>query len=407
MSLLKDNINAVLMLNDFIKKSLGPNGSFKLIIDGAGDEYITKEGGEILSKIKPRNPIIRLLSNASKSMSNLGDGSKRIVLLTAELLRKAEELISNGFHPTTIINGFNKGLRKTIEEINKSSFTTKLITVLNNKDKELAGILSKINPENVKILTRKGNGIELIRGVVINKEKTHPNMPSMVNNAHIFITQDEISINNNTNITINSNINKWINKEKIIIKEKVKKILSTGANVIICQRGINDLAQQLFANEGVLAIRRVREKDIHIISKATNGKIMSINEATSEGLGKGRIFNKWFGSERLTIIDKTPNTFHTIIIKSPIFIPSKERVNSFINLIKTFNKNNKAVIINNELINKLKNNYNNKESIAYNSFINSLNKISGFDLLIIKEQLLKTATEITNSILRINEVIRK
>ncbi len=407
MSLLKDNISAVLMLSDFIKKSLGPNGSFKLIIDGAGDEYITREGSEILSKVKPRNPVIRLLSNASKSMSNLGDGSKRVVILTAELLRRAEELISNGFHPTIIINGFNKGLRRTIKEINNSSFNAELITLLNNKDEELARILNNVNPNNIKVLTRKGYGIELIRGVVINKEKTHPNMPSRVNNARIFITKEEISINNNNSITINSSINKWLVKEKRIIKEKVNKILSTGANVVICQRGISDLAQQLFADKGVLAIRRVREKDVNIISKATNGRIMSINEATSEGLGKGRVLNKWFGSERLTIIDKTPNNFHTIIIKSPIFIPSKERVNNFINLIKTFNKNNKAVIINNELISRLRNNYNNKESIAYNCFIDSLSKISGLDLLIIKEQLLKTATEITNSILRINEVIRK
>jgi len=316
----RNNILAAKLVADTIKTTLGPKGMDKMLVDTVGDITITNDGVTILEKMEIEHPAAKMMVEISKTQEQeVGDGTTTAVMIAGKLLENAEKLLDLKIHPTVITKGYSIASEKArdfLEELgidvtnNTNDIFKKIVmTAMTGKAAEsvkekFADLIikainqiktkDKIDLNNIKIIKNKSNSIEnttLMNGVIIDKERVSIEMPQIVNNAKIALLSESLELKNpeETKISISSpsQLQEFLNREETMLKEMVKKIKNSGANVIFCQKGIDDIVQYYLAKEGIYACRRVARTDIENISRATEAKIISnLNELSSLDLGK-------------------------------------------------------------------------------------------------------------------------
>ncbi|MFP4403603.1 MAG: thermosome subunit alpha [Nanoarchaeota archaeon] len=341
------NIEAAKIVAETVRTTLGPKGMDKMLVDNLGDVIITNDGVTILKEISIEHPTAKMIVEVAKTQEEeVGDGTTTAVVIAGELLRKSEELLDMNIHPTIIAKGYRTAAIKAKEILTEiaqkikedDTKTLKLIatTAMTGKGAESAKeqlseiavkaiqkIISKeeskikIDKKNIKIEKKVGapyNESELINGVIIDKEKVHSQMPAKITNAKIALIDSAIEIKNTEidskiQITDPMQLQSFLEKEEEMIKKMVDKIIDSGANVLFCQKGIDDIAQHFFAKNGIYVARRVKKSDLENISRATNARIVTqINELTKKDLGGAGIVEEVsVGSENMTYIKECKN----------------------------------------------------------------------------------------------------
>ena len=316
----KNNIMAAKMVADIVKSSLGPRGLDKMLVDSLGDVTITNDGATILKEIDAQHPAAKMMIEISKTIdTEVGDGTTSSVIFAGTLLAKAEELLKKDVHSSVIIEGFQAASEKALEvlaEISKKVTaddretllkiaSTSMESKLISEDSEpLSKIVvdsimsitetrdnkSSIDLDNLKVEKKAGGSIQdtaLIKGIVLDKEVVHSGMPTKIQQAKIALLNTAMEVEKtemSAEIRINdpTQMQMFLEEENRMIKTMVDKIHSIGANVVICQKGIDDMAQHFLSKHGILAVRRVKESDMTKLAKATGGRITSNIEDISE-----------------------------------------------------------------------------------------------------------------------------
>ena len=350
------NIMAARVIAEAVRSTLGPRGMDKMLVDSLGDVVITNDGVTILKEMDVEHPAAKMVIEVAKTQENeVGDGTTTAVVIAGELLKKAEELLEADIHPTVIAKGYRLAAEKAMEildsiaiEVNRdddellkkiaaTAMTGKGAEVAINKLADIAVKAVKIvaeevngkievDTDNIKIEKRTGASVEdseLVEGIVIDKEVVHPGMPKLVKNAKILVLNAALEVKETETdakirITDPDMLQRFIEQEEKMIKEMVDKIVEAGANVVFCQKGIDDLAQYYLAKAGVLAVRRVKQSDIEKISKATGARIITdLRDIKPEDLGEAELVEeKKVGDEEMVFIRgcKNPKAV-TILIR--------------------------------------------------------------------------------------------
>ncbi len=314
----RNNILAAKIIAETIKTTLGPKGMDKMLVDRAGNIIVTNDGATILTEMDIKHPVARMLVDVAKTQdSEVGDGTTTSVMLAGKLLENAEKLLDQKIHPTIITRGYKIASEKALElleelasEVSTEEELLKIAqTAMTGKGAEfvkeqLDGLVveaiksvlnnGKVDLEDIKIEKQKGESIkesELIKGIVLDKERTSIEMPERIENAKIALLDCALEIKNldrETRISISSpeQLQSFMAQEEEFITKMINKIMESGANVVICQKGIDDIAQFYLAKKGIYAIRRVAKTDMQKISRATGGKIISsLKDLSSTELG--------------------------------------------------------------------------------------------------------------------------
>jgi len=320
----RNNIMAAKMVSEIIKTTLGPKGMDKMLVSPTNEIIVTNDGVTILEEMQIEHPAAKMMVEISKTQdSEVGDGTTTVVMLAGKLLENAEKLLDKKIHPTVITKGYRLAAEKCQEILkdiclkispeDKDILKQIAMTAMtgkgaeDNKEKFAEIIVEAVNQikennnidlSNIKLEKSKGDGVkdtELIQGIILDKEKVSHDMPKKIQGAKIALIDFAIELKNpeiETKISISSpeQLNNFLVEEERVIKEMVEKLKITGANVIFCQKGIDDFAQYLLSKVGIYACRRVAKSDMEKISKATNGKIVSnLNELTPFELGDAQI----------------------------------------------------------------------------------------------------------------------
>jgi thermosome len=320
----KNNIAAAKLISEVVRSSLGPRGMDKMLVDGLGDVTITNDGATILKEIDVQHPAAKMMVEISKATDNeVGDGTSSVVVLAGALIEKAEELITKDVHPTIIVDGYRKSALKSIEIFNhlaqkidpgnkselikvaRTSMQTKLVSKDSDELSEVVVNASLqvsepnesayiIDIDDVKVEKKTGGSLrdtKLIKGIVLDKEVVHGGMPKRVEKAKIALINSALEIEKtefDAKININSpdQMKMFLEEENKMLKNMVDKIISSGANVAICQKGIDDVAQHYLAKSNVLSVRRVKESDMTKLSRATGARIVNnLEDLSSKDLG--------------------------------------------------------------------------------------------------------------------------
>ena len=316
----KNNIMAAKMVCDIVKSSLGPRGLDKMLVDSLGDVTITNDGATILKEIDAQHPAAKMMIEISKTIDNeVGDGTTSSVIFAGTLLAKAEELLKKDVHSSVIIEGFQAASEKALEILSEISkkvspddreillqvASTSMESKLISEDSEsLSKIVvdsimnitetsdnkSSVDLDNLKVEKKAGGSIQdtaLIKGIVLDKEVVHSGMPKKIQQAKIALLNTAMEVEKtemSAEIRINdpTQMQMFLEEENRMIKTMVEKVHAIGANVVICQKGIDDMAQHFLSKHGILAVRRVKESDMTKLAKATGARITSNIEDISE-----------------------------------------------------------------------------------------------------------------------------
>ena len=324
----RNNITAAKLVAELVKSSLGPRGMDKMLVDPLGDVTITNDGATILKDIDVQHPAAKMMVEVSKSIDNeVGDGTTSSVVVAGSLLEKAEELIDKDVHPTVIVDGYKKCSLKANEILrsvatkvdpndigilNKISETSMSSKMVSTNSKHLSKIVVdatlaaadgtgdeyQVDIDNIKVDKKPGGSIDnttLVRGVILDKEVVHTAMPKRIEDAKIALVNSPLEIEKteiDAKISISSpeQIQSFMDEENRILKNMVDKVVSAGANVLVCQKGIDDVAQHYLSKANVLAVRRVKESDMAKLSRATGGRIVTnIEELSTNDLGYSKL----------------------------------------------------------------------------------------------------------------------
>ncbi|MXZ93882.1 MAG: thermosome subunit [Cenarchaeum sp. SB0678_bin_8] len=320
----QNNIAAAKLVAELIRTSLGPRGLDKMLVDSLGDVTITNDGATILKEIDIQHPAAKMMVEISKALDNeVGDGTTSSVIFAGALLSKAEELLKKGVHSSVIIEGYQSAadkalsiyssIAKKIEPNDTESLlkvaTTSMQSKLISDDSDLLssiiveavvrvatkdGDLQVVDLDNVKVEKKAGGSIQnsrLISGIVLDKEVVHSGMPTKINSAKIVLLNaameiEKTEMSSEIRITDPAQMQLYLEEENRMLKDMVEKLVQTGANVLLCQKGIDDIAQHYLAKNGILAVRRVKESDMTKLAKATGGRVISnVDDLASEDLG--------------------------------------------------------------------------------------------------------------------------
>ena len=338
----KNNIAAAKAIADAIRSTLGPRGMDKMLVDSMGDVVITNDGVTILKEIDVEHPAAKMLVEVAKTQdTECGDGTTSAVVLAGELLKKAEELLDSNVHPTVIASGYRMASEKAVDiltdmSLKISSKDTKKLrrianTALRSKIADAAGdMLSDIavraiiavaekrgsrfvvDVDNVQIVKKQGGSIEsteLIEGVILDKEPVSANMPTHVAKPKIALVDSSLEIKKtevDAKIQIRdpTQLQAFLDEEETTLKGMVEKVKKSGANVLFCQKGIDDLAQHYLAKAGIYAVRRVKKSDMEKLAKATGGKVVSdLDDLDKAALGgAGSVELRQIGDDKLTFV---------------------------------------------------------------------------------------------------------
>ena len=324
----RNNITAAKTIAEIVRTSLGPRGMDKMLVNNLGDVTITNDGATILKEMDIQHPAAKMMVEISKATDNeVGDGTTSTVVLAGSLLSKAEELISKGVHSTVIVDGYRMASEKAIEilknastkvdpadrqmlgKIARTSMASKLVSVNSEPLSKIVvdAVIAvaekadghyKVDIDNIKIEKKAGGSIEdtkLIQGIVLDKEVVHGAMPKRIEEAKIALLNAALEIEKpemsaEIRISEPQQMHMFLEEENRMLKSMVDKITASGANVLLCQKGIDDLAQHYLAKEGILAVRRVKESDMNNLAKATGGRVLSnIDELSADDLGYAKL----------------------------------------------------------------------------------------------------------------------
>ncbi|MEM2964587.1 MAG: thermosome subunit beta [Candidatus Bathyarchaeia archaeon] len=341
------NIMAAKIIAEAVKSSLGPKGMDKMLVDSFGDVTITNDGATILDEIEVQHPAAKMMVEVAKTQDDeVGDGTTTAVVLTGELLSKAEDLIGKDIHPTIVVDGYrnaaDKALkvleeiaikvnptdRESLKKIAQIAVASKLLSEYKDYVSNLAvdAVLQvaekteegyKIDIDDVKVEKKAGGAItdtKLVRGVVLDKEVVHPGMPKRVDKAKIALLNcplevEKTEMDAKINIESPDQMNAFLQEEENMLRNMVEKIAGSGANVVLCQKGIDDVAQHFLAKKGILAVRRVKESDMDKLAKATGGKIVTnIDDLTSKDLGEAELVEeRKVADDKMTFVEGCKN----------------------------------------------------------------------------------------------------
>jgi len=336
------NIAAARAVADAVRTTLGPRGMDKMLVTSIGDVIITNDGVTILKEIDVEHPAAKMMVEAAKTQdAEVGDGTTTAVVLAGELLKQAEELLHKNVHPAVIANGYRLAAEKTkeilkeiaklvskedeetLKKIAMTALSSKLAATERALLAELAvkavkRIMEEVNGEikvdidAVQIIKKQGGAVsdtELIDGIVVDKEKVHPGMPTVIKGAKIALINHPLEVKKtefdaNVRIEDPEMLHAFIESERSLVREKVEKIKAVGANVVFCQKGIDDLAQDLLARAGIYAVRRVKKSDMEKLARATGARIVSnLNDLASEDLGEAEVVEeRKIGEDKMTFV---------------------------------------------------------------------------------------------------------
>jgi len=338
----KANITAAVSVSEMIRSTLGPKGMDKMLVDSTGDITITNDGVTILDEMEINHPAAKMIREVAKTQEQeVGDGTTTAVVLAGQLLKKAGELLDQGIHRTTIVKGYRLATNKAIEllkelgqkisledeeELKKIALTAMTGKGIESSKQKLSEIAVKaikciaheedgkiiINPDDIQIEKKQGGSVsdtELIEGIVVDKEVVNPAMPKLVKNAKIALINAALEIKSTEtdakiSITDPEKMQAFAEQESKMLKNLADKIKNSGANVVFCQKGIDDLVQYYLAKYGILGVRRIKESDMEKLSKATGARIVSnIEEISKEDLGEaGIVQEKKIGEDKMVFV---------------------------------------------------------------------------------------------------------
>jgi len=324
----KNNITAAKLIAEIVRSSLGPRGMDKMLVDTLGDVTITNDGATILKEIDVQHPAAKMMVEISKATDNeVGDGTTSVVVLAGALIEKAEELINKDVHPTIIVDGYRKSATKAIEVLNsiaqkivgnekveliriaKTSMQTKMVS---KEADDLAQIVVnaatsvadktddgyRLDIDDIKVEKKAGGSIRdtrLIKGIVLDKEVVHGGMPKRIENAKIALINSALEIEKTEfdakiNISSPDQMKLFLEEENRMLKSMVDKIVAGGANVVVCQKGMDDIAQHYLAKANILAVRRVKESDMNKLARATGARVVNnLDDLTAKDLGAAEL----------------------------------------------------------------------------------------------------------------------
>lgn len=357
----RNNILAAKLVADIVRTTLGPKGMDKMIVDSLGDVTITNDGVTILREMAVEHPAAKMLVEIAKTQeSEVGDGTTTAVVLAGELLKNAETLLDQNVHPTVIAKGYKIAAEKAIsimenlaKPVNEndidmlkkiaitaitgkeaessknvlSDMLVNAVTSVVDKKKENNKIVLSISKNDIKIEKSIGGAVkdsELIEGIVLDKERIHPGMPTQVKDAKIVLIDSALEIKNTEidakiQITDPEKMQAFLDMEEKLLRGMADKIVASGANVVLCQKGIDDLAQHFLAKKGIYACRRVKKSDMEQLSKATGAKIITeLKDLTASDLGSAGMVEEINGKndEHMTYVKKCKNAKAvTLLIK--------------------------------------------------------------------------------------------
>ncbi|PKK86085.1 MAG: thermosome subunit [Thermoplasmata archaeon HGW-Thermoplasmata-1] len=342
------NIMAARAVADAVRSTLGPKGMDKMLVDSMGDVIITNDGVTILKEIDIAHPAAKMIVEVAKTQDNeCGDGTTTAVIFAGELLKEAEALVEQNVHPTMICEGYRIAAEKAVDVLTgiadditpNDEKRLRLIaeTAMTGKSagsqkKLLAEIAVKacslvsekdadgkysVDIDNIKIEKKQGGSISdshLIDGIIIDKERVHTGMPKFVENAKILLVDSAVEVKKTEvdakiQITDPAQLQAFLDEEERMLKKYVEQIKATGANVVMCQKGVDDLAQHYLAKAGIYTVRRVKKSDMEKLAKATGANVVSkLSEAAPEDLGAaGRIEEKKIADDEMTFVTGCPN----------------------------------------------------------------------------------------------------
>jgi len=340
----RNNIMAARVIGEVLKTTLGPRGMDKMLIDSLGDITITNDGAAILNEMEVEHPAAKMMVEIAKTQDDMvGDGTTTAVVLAGELLKKAEELLDQNIHPTILVSGYRKAAQKAIEIIDKvaipvdigdretlrqvalTSMASKAVGSAKEHLAEIAidavkqiveqrGDKNVADIDNIQLVKKTGKSLfetQLVRGIIVDKEVVHPGMPKKKENAKIALLDSALEIEK-TEISAEIRIRDptqmkaFLDQETNMLKEMVDKIKAAGADVVFCQKGIDDMAQHFMAKEGIMATRRVKESDMEKLARATGGRIVSdLDDLKTEDLGKaGVVEERKIGEDKMIFVEK-------------------------------------------------------------------------------------------------------
>jgi len=497
----KNNITAAKLIAEIVRSSLGPRGMDKMLVDTLGDVTITNDGATILKEIDVQHPAAKMMVEISKATDNeVGDGTTSVVILAGALIEKAEELINMDVHPTIIVDGYRKSATKAIEILNsiaqkivgnekdelvriaKTSMQTKLVS---REAGDLADIVVtaalavaekvdtnyRLDIDDIKVEKKAGGSLrdtKLIKGIVLDKEVVHGQMPKRIEKAKIALINSALEIEKTEfdakiNISSPDQMKMFLDEENRMLKSMVDKIVSSGANVVICQKGIDDIAQHYLAKANVLTVRRVKESDMTKMARATGARMVNnLDDLSAKDLGAAELVeerkvetDKWVfvegckhpksvtilirgGSQR--VVDEAERSVHDAIMVSKdvlekpaivagggapeAYAASKLRewastlsgreqlaAEKFADALEVIplslaeNAGMDPIDTLTELRSKQSKGSKWTGVDARNAKITDMSKMDIVEPLVVKEQIIKSATEVASMILRIDDVI--
>jgi len=342
-----NNIMVAKIIAEAMRSSLGPRGMDKMLVDSFGDVTITSDGATILKEMEVEHPVAKMLVEIAKAQdAEVGDGTTSVVVIAGELLSKAEELIEKEVHPTTIIDGYRKAAvkalefydqigvpvslddKETLKKIAKTSMAAKIVSEDADHLAELAveAVLRvaekvdgkwKVDLDNIKIEKKEGQSIRdtaIIDGIVLDKEVVHSGMPRLIHDAKIALLDCPLEIEKTEfdaklHIESPEQMKAFMEQEEQMLKEMVEKIAAIGANVVLCQKGIDDVAQHFLARKGMLAVRRIKRSDIEKIARATGARIITrLEEISEKDLGRAKLVEeRRVGEDKMVFIEGCEN----------------------------------------------------------------------------------------------------
>ncbi len=341
------NIMAARIVSEAVKSSLGPKGMDKMLVDSFGDVTITNDGATMLKEMDVQHPAAKMMVEVSKTQDDeVGDGTTSVVVLTGELLEKALDLMDKKIHPTVIIDGYRDAQeqalkilddiaikvkprdKKTLKKIAMTSMASKLVSSHSEYISDIAveAILQvaeeeeknmKADLDMIKIEKKPGGSMtdtSLIKGLIIDKEVSHSDMPKAVKNAKIGLINAAMEIektefDSKISIETPDQMQAYLDQEEKMLRDMVAKVKKAGVNVLLCQKGIDDMVQHFLAREGIMAARRLKKSDMEALAKATSAKVVSsVDELSASDTGfAASVEEKKIGDDKLLFIEGCKN----------------------------------------------------------------------------------------------------
>jgi thermosome len=340
----RNNIMAARVIGEVLRTTLGPRGMDKMLIDSLGDITITNDGAAILNEIEVEHPAAKMMVEIAKTQDDMvGDGTTTAVVLAGELLKKAEDLLDQNIHPTIIISGYRKAAQKATEVVNNIAIavniedksTLKKVALTSMASKAVGGAREHLadmaieavkqiveqrgdktiaDIDNIQLVKKTGKSLlesQLVRGLIIDKEAVHPGMPKSVEKAKIALLDcpleiEKTEISAEIRIRDPTQMKAFLDQENKMLQEMVEKVKASGANVVFCQKGIDDMAQHFLAKEGILAARRVKESDMEKLARATGGRLVTdLSDLKPQDLGiAGLVEERKIGDDKMIFVEK-------------------------------------------------------------------------------------------------------